>query len=221
MEKHILELRDLALKEEPGIDLKLDNGDFCAVAGSAELLFDIIEGLAQPAAGTVLFDGCNWLDLTPAEECRHRSRITRVHPRQQAWIGNLSVRENIALRSIHHRLALAAEIEEAIDLMGKELGVGRDLEKRPEKVTTASLQMCQWIRAFLGAPTIVLLSDPEHGVSSRSADVLKAWVARLLEQGGIVIWALESGSMNNLHKSIKRPRAHISIDDNKITLERV
>ena len=221
MHNDLLDFRNLALREGSALHLKLQGGDFCTVSGDAELFFDVIEGIAEPGSGTVLVEGASWQDLTPAQECHHRSKITRVHPMQEAWIRYLSVRENISLRPTHHKVAPSSETDAAIDIMAGELGVASDLEKRPEKVATASLQMCQWIRAFLGAPLIVLLSEPERGVSSVSSEVLRTWVSRFLENGGLVIWARESGAIKDLSESIKEPRASITIEDNEIILERV
>jgi ABC-type lipoprotein export system ATPase subunit len=211
--------KDMVLAEGPPLNFLLNEGEFCRVRGDSELLFDVIEGLAEPASGSVIVGGRNWLDLSASEECSHRSNITRMLPLGQAWIRNLSLRENIGLRATHHRLAETAEIDGIIDLMASQLGVDASLDMRPEELTPATLQMCQWVRAFLAKPAIVLLQDPERAASSASSLILKKWTQDRLLAGGIVFWASESGAATDPSEDIQNPRALITIENNEIKLE--
>ena len=211
--------KDLILTEGTPLNFVLNEGEFCRVRGDSALLFDVIEGLAEPASGSVIVGGRNWLDLSASEECSHRSNITRMLPLGQAWIRNLSLRDNIGLRATHHRLAETAEIDGLIDLMAGQLGIDGSLDMRPEELTPATLQMCQWVRAFLAKPAIVLLQDPERASSSASSLILKKWTKDRLLAGGVVFWASETAVATDPSEDIQKPQALITIENNEIKLE--
>jgi ABC-type ATPase involved in cell division len=146
----------------------------------------MIQGLTRPAEGRVLFCGEDWLGQDYDRHFTMRSRIGRVFD-GQAWIENLNVDENVTLACRHHGQSISS-IQEQIDYWTHELGIDSLSRGRPAFVEPSSLQIHQWIRAFLGNPKLILLERPMQFLSVQWLPKLIRAIDQLRARGAAVVW---------------------------------
>jgi phospholipid/cholesterol/gamma-HCH transport system ATP-binding protein len=152
---------------------------------------EIAQGLIDPVSGEVLFQGKNWRDRSPAEAAAGRGRIGRVF-RQDSWVSNLNVDENIILPMCHHSGLDLKEIRERAEKLGKKFGLSRLPTARPAFCPRSIRKRAEWTRAFLGEPDLIILEEPLRKTYSEMYDSLMAGVAEALSGGAAVLWISET-----------------------------
>ena len=137
--------------------------------------------------GTVVFEGVSWSDRSAHEWLACRGRIGWVLT-QPAWVNNLSVLENVLLKSLHHtrvpRSKLLAEAQE----LAYAVGLAEIPARRMSSLSRSELRRAEWVRAFLGRPTLVMLQRPLGGIEREHWGALVELVRRFLASGTAVLW---------------------------------
>lgn len=181
---------DFALQ---GFDLTLWPGDWVVISTAEKHrtprlpLMDAAQGLVRPAAGRVLFQGEDWTVLPPDRQAERRSRMGRVFQRNFAWLSNLDVDENITLRLRHRGDAPDEVLAEASDLVC-ELGLAEIPQGRPVTVERETLQTCQWVRALLGSPPLLLADYPGDSLGEACRERVFRAVSRRCASGMAALW---------------------------------
>ena len=194
----VLELSKVSFRgrSENGIrlqraDLQVREGELVAVqldpATRTRELASMIQGLIPPGDGKVTFCNTDWLGADYDVQFNMRSRIGRVFE-GQAWIENLNVNENVTLSSRHHGKNIES-IQADVGYWIARLGIEGLSRKRPAFVEPSILQIHQWIRAFLGTPSLVILERPLQSLSAAT------WLPKLVDaidtlrsRGAAVLW---------------------------------
>ncbi|MBI2255152.1 MAG: organic solvent ABC transporter ATP-binding protein [Proteobacteria bacterium] len=178
-----------------GIDFNLEPGELALVnardLGLVGALGDLCCGLKAIDTGTVRFLDQDWTTQPRDRADALRGHIGRVlaHP---AWLDFLSAAENILLGRLYHtRRATetlrteAAELARHFGMPGLPTGQISDLS--PDDLTRAGL-----VRAFLGAPRLVILESPVQGAFSAIVPALLNRLAMLRDSGGAALWVTRS-----------------------------
>ncbi len=208
--RRVLELRDVTFGSRPDTSLCVRNQSLSVHSGDLVLIratasqntrpfTSMMQGLVPPTQGSVLFSGRDWARQHARTQFRMRSRIGRVFD-QQAWVANLNVRENLLLAKQHFRADLNA-IEEELKFWAKWFQLDGVSRIRPASLENSLLQIHQWIRAFLGGPTLLLLERPMRFVSANRFPNFLESIQYLQERGTAVIWIAGNTLGDNL-KSI-------------------
>ncbi len=188
----VAELYESGLEEA---DLRLAGGELALVAVEPEQwptpLPETAQGLIVPVSGEVLFQGKDWRDRSPGEAALGRGRIGRVF-RQDRWVSNLNVDENIILPMRHHSGLGLKEIRERAEKLGKKFGLSRLPTARPALCSRSIRKRAEWTRAFLGEPELIILEEPTRKAYSEMYDSLLTGVAEALLGGAAVLWIGES-----------------------------
>lgn len=155
-------------------------------------LASLLLGLNDPDSGTIQFEGQSWLGSEYSRHFRMRSRIGRVFS-GTAWVQSLTVDENIRLSPLHHRDDLASlqrRIEDAIEMLSGPFAavVQRALKRRPAFVDPPILQICQFVRAMLVSPILLILERPLQYLPIELHRTLVNVIETLRQQGTAVIW---------------------------------
>jgi phospholipid/cholesterol/gamma-HCH transport system ATP-binding protein len=147
---------------------------------------DLISGLVEPQEGTVCFCDQAWPTLDAVAADRQRARIGRVFE-HTAWISNLDLDENITLaQRYHHGIAVDALRKQAEEHAAF-FGMSGLPTQRPSQLTEAELMRCQWVRAWLADPVLLLLEFPEQHVAAESLQRLRAAIDARLEAGSALV----------------------------------
>jgi phospholipid/cholesterol/gamma-HCH transport system ATP-binding protein len=149
-------------------------------------------GVIAPVAGAALFDGREWTSRSPDDAAAARGRIGRVFERA-GWLSNLDVDENITLAQRYHRRRHPEDTLEEARALASELGIGDLPVGRPAFVERDLLLRCQWVRALMGKPALLLLERPGRDLPAASVAPLIAAVNRRREQDGLaVLWLTDA-----------------------------
>ena len=146
----------------PGLDLTIPAGQTVALVGETgagkTTIARLIARFYDPVAGQVLLDGTDLRSLTDATLRREVILITQEH-----FLFSGSVADNIALGKPG---ASRAEIEAAADAIGaaafiETLPGGYDAQvgKRGGRLSAGQRQLISFARAFLAAPSVLVLDE--------------------------------------------------------------
>jgi len=162
-----------------------------ADADAMTRIADGLCGLAASPVGEVRFNGRSWADAGPAEQALMRSKIGRVFA-ATAWVANLDVDENIVLAGLYHGDRSLEELLAEATCWARRFGLSELPAGRPARVSTRDLQRCQWIRALLNRPRLLLLEAPEQAAGD-AASAFREAVAETLTGGAAAVWLTSGG----------------------------
>ncbi len=199
----VLRLRDVSLRSKSDRTLLLSSMSMTVRVGEVVVLqmdqaqrsreiASMIQGLLFPSAGEVLFQDSDWKGNHFDRHFQMRSKIGRVFD-GQAWIANLNMLENVTLASDHHGKNHAATISE-IQQLADRFSIDAESRERPAFVAASRLQRYQWVRAFIGIPSLILLERPMRSVAPASLPLLITTVDEACRSGAAVIWFTSNSS---------------------------
>lgn len=203
----ILEFRDVSVACGGG-----GAGDLCDVSFSGSAgeciavlleeecdyfpLADLAQGILPPDRGQVRFLGEDWALAPASRQAELRGKTGRVFERQ-GWVSNLSIRENVLLSQLHHTRRREGEILAEAERLAVAAGLTGVPDERPDAVSAADRRRLEWVRAFLGAPHLVLLERPEVGAPRGSMERLLRMAETARGQGALVIWTTADREARN------------------------
>jgi phospholipid/cholesterol/gamma-HCH transport system ATP-binding protein len=149
------------------IDLTLRAGDLVLVDPGDEqheqLLADVACGLVAPARGRVRFLGRSWSELAPDQANALRGRIGQVL-RRGAWIPYLGVLDNLLLPQLYHTRRPYEAIRAEAAGWAAWFGLAGLPTGRPADVPSPILARAACVRAFLGAPSLIIVESLPGGL---------------------------------------------------------
>ncbi len=153
----------------------------------------LAQGLLTTGSGVVEFRGRPWSALTDFEAVEARGKMGRVFD-EHAWISNIAMLDNILLASRYHSnetdQMLIAEALQWCRRFGY-----KDIPRiRSQNVPLDQLKICQWIRACMQSPRLLLLEHPERNVSSNSVHLLADAVDDHRRAGAGALWVTDRGT---------------------------
>jgi phospholipid/cholesterol/gamma-HCH transport system ATP-binding protein len=159
-------------------------------------LADAAEGLVEIDQGQVRFCGQTWSALSATRQSEMRGRIRRVFE-SYGWISNLDVMENICLGEAHHTRRSMDEIVAEANELARKLGLAGVPDRRPARVWGTTLRKLEWVRAFMGRPTLIVLERPLFGATRADLPYVVQGVRAAAEAGAAVLWiASEAEAFN-------------------------
>jgi ABC-type ATPase involved in cell division len=181
-------------EDESGIsslNLSLASGDLTIVLWEKEEfripLADVTEGLVAPVRGTVTFLGEDWQTMAADRVAAQRGKIGRVFE-GESWLSDLDVDQNITLAQRHHTRRPVKEIQRQATQLCQVFGLAGLPGGRPSNARWQDLQKAACVRAFLGAPILILLENPTVGVYADVIAPLIKTVREARERGAAVLW---------------------------------
>lgn len=178
-----------------GINLTLRSGECLLMWTSrpavGSMVADAASGLIPPSEGSVVFEGVDWRHRSARAAAKVRGRIGRVFG-DSGWVSNLDVRENLLLRAAHHSRLYGQVRRRELAAVTDRLHVGPVPDGRPAHVSADRLQQMQWVRAFLGSPSLVVLEFPGLGEHPDRLEPFATEVRRVTARGGAVLWITAS-----------------------------
>ena len=154
-------------------------------------LADLAAGLVVPDAGVVKFEDTDWEEMAADTVAAARGRMGRVFE-VRGWISNLDVDENITLAQRHHTTRPLGEIEAEALALAQQFGFADLPRLRPALLRTGELRRAAWIRALLGAPTLILLENPLRDIPATEAAKLLVALLTARARGAAALWIAES-----------------------------
>jgi phospholipid/cholesterol/gamma-HCH transport system ATP-binding protein len=153
-------------------------------------LADAAQGLVAPLTGRVCFMGDDWLAMSAHRQAVQRGRTRRVFE-HYGWISNLDVMENLCLSESYHTGRHTSDIVDEAQVLARRCGLEGVPEGRPARLHPMMLRRLEWVRAFMGAPALVLLERPLFGAPRADMGKLVDLVCAASRNGAAVIWVTD------------------------------
>ena len=154
-------------------------------AGKSTLM-NVASGAVRPDLGSILFEGAEVDDLTPARAQELGIAIVHQHP---ALLPDMTVAENI-------RVSVAREHLERRDRNPKvsmravlgDVHFTGNLEDRVSSLSVAQRHLLELAKAFAVSPRLLILDEPTAPLSQDSVELLFGAVRRLASDGVAVVY---------------------------------
>jgi len=187
------------------ISFELHSGDLLLVRIERENerlpLADAAEGLVPATQGGVMFCGEDWQGMSADHAAAQRGKIGRLFE-DEGWISGVDVDQNIMLAQRHHTQRREEEILEEALKFARMFGLPGLPRGRPGKMRRWDLRKAACIRAFLGAPALIILEQPVRGVYADFMAPLVNAVQSARAHGAAVLWTVTDPQIWN-HPGIR------------------
>ncbi len=205
---------ELEVQALDGIDLDIEQGEFTAIVGPSgsgkTTLLNIIGGLDSPTSGKIIIDG---QDITGWPENQLIDfRLHHIGFVFQAYnlIPVLSAYENAEFIMLLQGRP-EAERRERVTKLLMEVGLEKQLNKRPAQMSGGQQQRVAVARALASKPKFVLADEPTANLDSKSTAQLLDIMKKLNEEEGTTfIFSTHD------QRVIDRAKRIITLDDGKI-----
>ncbi|MFN7783560.1 MAG: ATP-binding cassette domain-containing protein [Lysobacterales bacterium] len=200
MRAHVLDIRDLhlSLGGRPvlqGIDLRIDSGEFVALAGpngsGKSSLLRCIAGLLLAHRGTI--EICSHPIATHTAAARAKFGMA-VDP--AALPGLLTGRECLQLFA---RTRGLGEVPAATLALAEALRYSVYLDRPVEEYSLGTRQKLAVLLGLIGEPPLLLLDEPLNGLDPPSAWALKRHLAELAARGTAIVLATHAIELAERH----------------------
>jgi phospholipid/cholesterol/gamma-HCH transport system ATP-binding protein len=193
----------LALPDHHGVgvavDVTLRAGDLVLIQPGDEqheqALADVACGLVAPTRGTVRFLGRAWSDLAADQANALRGRIGHVM-RRGAWIPYLSLLDNILLPQLHHTRRPYGEIRAEAARLASWFGLPGVPTGRPAETPPPILRRAACVRAFLGAPSLIVIETLEGGLGDGLLAPLINAMRIARDRDAAVLWFAQDADLH-------------------------
>lgn len=153
---------------------------------------NLAQGILKPGTGVVEYRGEPWTEMTDMEVVEARGKMGRVFD-EHAWISNINMFDNVVLASRYHSNNTDQMLEAEALQWCRRFGY-KDIPRiRTNKVSLEQSKVCQWIRACMQSPQLLLLEHPERNVSAAAVQFLAEAVDDLRRARTGVMWVTDRG----------------------------
>ena len=198
-----------------GVDLRVDEGEFVAIAGpnggGKTTLLRLALGLERPSRGRVLLFG------EPARTMCDRTRLGYLAQRSRIAVrAPATVREVVEAGRAPSRLLgrLRREDREAVDEALERVGMAH-LARRPLTRLSGGQQQRAFIaKALAGRPSLLVLDEPTTGVDVEAQEALAGLLDRLHTELAVTILYVshEFGAVEHFVRRLVLVRERIVFD---------
>lgn len=192
----VLEMRGVSLRKERRdarlrrVNFRINQGELVLVrrptGETKQLLASAVLGLIKPRRGDILIEGKCWRETPYGERLQMRSRIGRVFD-TGGWLISLSVIDNIMLAERHHRHENDEALKQRVLEMASEFGINLPTDP-PAYVEAWKLRICQWMRALVGNPKLLVLERPFTGIADKHRQSFYDAERKYRDNGGATLW---------------------------------
>jgi putative ABC transport system ATP-binding protein len=154
-----------------GISMQVPAGEFVALLGTSgsgkSSLLNLIAGLDQPTAGTVVVGGRNLATASRQDLAQHRLHTVGMVFQSFNLIPSMTVIENVELPLRFAEVERARRDSLAREALGR-VGLSRRLHHRPSELSGGEQQRTALARALINQPKILLADEPTGNLDSRT-----------------------------------------------------
>ncbi len=194
----LLELVDVTASYGPvqvleGVSLSVPDGGAVGILGAngagKTTTLRAISGIVR-TGGVIRFQGRDIRGLRPEQVAA--LGIAHV-PEGRGTLANLTVRENLMVGAFRRkaRAEVAADVEYILDLFPN---LKTRISSNASALSGGEQQMLAVSRAFMAAPTLLILDEPSLGLAPSTARSVYSAIARLRAESGIAMLVVEQNA---------------------------
>ena len=185
-----------------GLSLNVARGEYVAVVGESgsgkSTLLNLIAGLDQPDAGSVVVDGANLGAMD--DEQRTLTRRAKLGFVFQSFhiLPHLTVAQNVELPLVLLGVAGETRAERVAELLTA-VGLGDRGASMPRELSGGELQRIALARALVHRPLLILADEPTGNLDPDTAQTVLRLLAREIRSrgaGGVLVTHSESAAQS-------------------------
>jgi len=202
------------VKALDGVNLAISKGEFTAIVGPSgsgkTTLLNLIGGLDQPTAGTIVVDGIEVTKLSSNDLINFRRDNVGFVFQAYNLIPVLTAKENVTFVMDLQGVPTKQSTTRAIELLNS-VGLGDRVDARPSKLSGGQQQRVAVARALASKPKFILADEPTANLDGKSAETLLDIMEKLNEEENITF-------IFSTHDSrvMQKARRIITLEDGKI-----
>jgi putative ABC transport system ATP-binding protein len=210
---------DQKVKALDNVSAVVKTGELTAVVGPSgagkSSLLAVCGGLRTPTSGTVLIDGQNIVDLSPAELTRvRRDSIGFVFQQSNLVPALTAIDQLLLLVHIKGHKPGKADRERAQALL-HEVGMDQRANRRPDQLSGGERQRVGIARALMGEPKLMLVDEPTSMLDhNRGRAIVELLAARCRDHHVATLMVTHDAGMLEAASSV------LHISDGRLVQER-
>ena len=173
-----------------GISLDVEAGGFVALLGASgsgkSTLLNLIAGLDRPTSGSMLVNGRELAQMSPAELARYRRFTVGMVFQAFNLIPSMTLLENVELPMRFaevDRAERAARAHEALE----RVGLSARVMHRPVELSGGEQQRASIARALVNRPTLLLADEPTGNLDSRTGEEIMNYLRECHDRHGLTV----------------------------------
>lgn len=168
------------------ISLTINKGDVIAVIGPSgcgkSTFIRMLNLLERPTSGKIYFDGMELTSLPQNTLIDITPKIGMVF-QQFNLFQNLTVKQNITLSPVLHRIYSQKEADEWALQMLERVGLAEHADKYPSQLSGGQQQRVSIIRTIAMKPSIVLFDEPTSALDPEMVNEVLSMMKELADEG--------------------------------------
>ena len=173
-----------------GVDLSVDEGEYVSIAGPSgcgkSTLLSILGLLDVPSRGDYVLAGKSVRGQSPAELSELRNAMIGFIFQSFNLIGDLTIRENVALPLRYRRGISGADRDRAVDDALARVEMSHRATHYPSQLSGGQQQRVAVARAIVGKPPLLLADEPTGNLDSKNGELVMDLIRGLHQDGSTV-----------------------------------
>lgn len=177
------------------VSFSVENGEYVAIMGESgsgkTTLLNILAALDKPTGGKVVLEGKD-LSLVREKDISSFRRDNLGFVFQDFnLLDTFTLKDNILLPLVLAKKNIR-EMEERLEPIAKQLGIGALLNKFPYEVSGGQKQRAAVARALITKPKLILADEPTGALDSKSTDSLLQSFSEINQNGQTILMVTHS-----------------------------
>ena len=178
-----------------GIDLDIADGEFVAIMGPSgcgkSTLLNVIGMLDSPTSGSYNFNGQEVAGLSEGKLSEVRKENIGFIFQSFNLVDELSVRENVELALLYHKVG-SAERRTRVDAVMDKVGIAHRAKHRPSQLSGGQQQRVAVARALVGNPKLILADEPTGNLDTQHGEEVMKMLQALNREGSTIVMVTHS-----------------------------
>ena len=177
------------------INIEIKNGEFVAVMGPSgcgkSTLLNIVGMLDNPTSGSFWFKGEDVANYSENRLSEIRKQNIGFIFQSFNQIDELTVRENIELALLYHKVSAADRKKRAYDVMER-MEIAHRANHMPSQLSGGQQQRVAVARAVIAKPHLILADEPTGNLDSQNGQEVMEMLTQLNKQGTTILMVTHS-----------------------------
>ena len=211
MEKHIIELKDVAKFYEMGentvkalncVQIKISQGEFVAIMGPSgsgkSTAMNLVGSLDLPTQGRIFLDGEDISHMTESELAQIRGKKIGFIFQSFNLISNLTAKENVMLPMTFQNIDKQEREEKAESLL-KMVELEDRMDHYPNQLSGGQQQRVAIARSLANDPEVILADEPTGNLDTKTGEKVMQFLEKLHSQGKTIIMVTHDPNLAQSH----------------------
>lgn len=173
-----------------GVSFELAAGTSLAVMGPSgsgkSTLLNVLGTLDAPTSGSVLFDGQNVHEYTPAQAALFRNKKVGFVFQDHHLFPQCTALENVLLPCLASGKPVAGAVERARQLL-KAVGLGAKTDNFPSELSGGERQRVAIARAMVNSPALLLCDEPTGNLDADTSHAVAKLFLELRDREDVAL----------------------------------